>query len=101
MVLIGLATACLASCGQSDPKASAKTTGDWVLQRATMSGACHVKEAPSLPNLGDVLATKPDKVAICKEAKARDTDDAGDKTKCFTYTRGAVDTCKAAGINLP
>ena len=79
-----------------------RTTADpWVLQRATMSGACHVKPEPALPNLGALLATKNGRKAICDEALTRRTTDVTETTNCFEYTVGAKQQCKNEGVTLP
>jgi len=71
-VVVGLPTALLSPCGQSETGGATLRGSDWVLQRATISGACRVQTAPPLPGLGEVLATKPTAIAICREAAARD-----------------------------
>jgi hypothetical protein len=86
----------------ANPSTDSRTTSDpWVLQRATMSGACHVKPQPAVPNLGALLATKNGRKAICEEALARRTTDATESTKCFEYTVGAKQQCKEEGVTLP
>jgi hypothetical protein len=73
---------------------------DWVISRATMSGACHVQPETSRPYLGVLLPGKyPTRKASCEKAKALNTSDASDTSK--DYTRGAVDGCKADGVTLP
>ncbi|GFZ86159.1 hypothetical protein [Sphingobium fuliginis] len=79
----------------------AAETANWVLQRASMSGACHVKLEPAKPELGAVIAKKPTRAEICAEAKARHADDAADTGKCFAYTAGAIAECAKEKITLP
>ena len=97
----------LVTCGpdrQSDSKLAeekATTAPQWVLQRSTMAGACHVKAEPALPNLGAVITTRPDRKRICEEALRRNGDDAADTQTCLEYTAGAKKECRAEGIALP
>jgi hypothetical protein len=81
--------------GQSLP------SSDWNLRRNTGNGACSVQPADSVPQLGAFLAKHPTRKAACEDALARHTDDASDTTKCFAYTNGTKDACKADGIQLP
>lgn len=90
----------LGGCGRA-PADRGVAASDWVLQRATMSGACHVQPAPAKPELGALLASKPSRKAACQEALARKTDDAADTGRCFAYTRGAISECAKEGIVLP
>lgn len=76
------------------------SSGDWNLRRNTGNGACSVQPADSMPQLGAFLAKHPTRKAACEDAKARKTDDAGDTTKCFTYTSGTKDACKKDGVDL-
>lgn len=77
------------------------SSGDWNLRRNTSNGACSVQPADSMPQLGAFLAKHPTRKAACEDAKSRKTDDAGDTTKCFTYTSGTKDECKRDGVDLP
>jgi hypothetical protein len=77
------------------------SSGDWNLRRNTGNGACSVQPADSMPQLGAFLAKHPTRKAACEDAKSRKTDDAGDATKCLTYTSGTKDACKNDGIDLP
>jgi hypothetical protein len=89
----------LSGCGGTPAERGAAS--DWVLQRSTSAGACHVKLATAKPDLGELLATKPTRKAACQEALARKTDDATDRQGCLAYTRGAIAECAKDGIALP
>jgi hypothetical protein len=77
------------------------SSGDWNLRRNTGNGACSVQPTDSSPQLGEFLARHPNRKTACENAKARHSDDASDKTKCFAYTQGTKDECKKDGIDLP
>lgn len=75
---------------------------NWIIPRATSSGACHVQLETSRPILGVPLpGSYPTQKAACLKAKDLNTDDSSDTSKCFAYTQGAVDGCKANGVPLP
>jgi hypothetical protein len=74
-------------------------SANWDLRRNVGNGACFVQPSDSSP-VGELLKTHPTRKAACGDAKARKTDDAGDKTKCFTYTTGTKDECKREGVDL-
>jgi hypothetical protein len=74
---------------------------DWVVARATTSGACAVQSADSRPILGIVLATKPTAKEACSTAKDLQSSDISDTSRCFEYTNGATSTCSGEGITLP
>lgn len=92
---------CLALAGSVSVSADAHAE-NWVNSRAVMSGACHVQKETSRPYIGELLpGTYPDEKSACQKAKDLNTDDADDKQKCFTYTKGATSSCKKAGVQLP
>lgn len=79
---------------------AASPSGDWDLRRNVGNGACFIQPTQSSPVGGELLKTHPTRKAACQDAQARRTDDAGDKTKCFTYTNGTIDECKKEGVDL-
>jgi hypothetical protein len=83
------------------PAGLASPSDEWNLRRNTGNGACSVQPADSAPQLGTLLATHPTRKAACQDALTRHTDDASDTSKCFAYTKGTKDACKADGIQLP
>jgi len=74
---------------------------DWIVARATTSGACAVQSADSRPILGIVLATKPTAKEACSAAKDLQSSDISDTSKCFEYTNGAKSKCSDEGVTLP
>ena len=77
----------------------ASSSGNWDLRRNVGNGACFIQPSDSSP-IGVLLKTHPNRKAACVDAKARHTDDPGDTSKCFGYTTGTKDECKAEGIDL-
>ena len=74
---------------------------DLIIARASTSGACHVQDEKSRPILGKPLAGKYAGVkAACDAAKALYTDDPSDEKKCQDFTRGTMDACKKAKVEL-
>jgi hypothetical protein len=90
--LMGLVAASLLLLG-------AAPAGDWDLRRNSSNGACFVQPSKS-STVGVLLKTHPTRKAACEDAKVRHTDDAGDASKCFTYTTGTKDECKKEGVEL-
>jgi hypothetical protein len=86
----------------SMPAVDSARAAEWLISRARMSGACHVQLETSRPYLGEPLPGKyPNRKASCDRAKALHTSDVTDTAKCFDYTQGAKDGCRADGVNLP
>jgi len=78
---------------------SASSSGNWDLRRNVGNGACFIQPSDSSP-IGALLKTHPNRKAACEDAKARRTDDPGDASKCYGYTTGTKDECKAEGVDL-
>ena len=89
----------LAIAGVTVPALAAPS--DWIVRRSVTSGTCFIVPITSSPNLGPVIATKPDAAEACKAAAALKTDDAGDRAHCFDYTLTGISFCHAKGVDLP
>lgn len=77
----------------------ASSSSTWDLRRNVSNGACFIQPSDSSP-IGALLKTHPTRKEACEDAKARQTDDAGDTTKCFGYTSGTKDACSKEGVDL-
>jgi len=93
MLAIVTSAVCLFALGTASP------SSDWDLRRIVSNSACIVQKSDS-SSIGELLKTHPTRKAACEDARDRHTDDATDKTKCFTYTSGTKDECKKEGVNL-
>lgn len=76
------------------------SSSEWDLRRDSMGATCIVQPSESSP-IGELLKTHPTRKAACQDARSRYTDDAGDKSKCFSYRPGTIDSCKKEGVDLP
>lgn len=76
------------------------SAADWIIARASSSGACNVQEETSRPILGTPIGKFPTRKAACERAKALKSSDASDTGKCYAYTRGAEQACRQDNVSL-
>jgi hypothetical protein len=72
----------------------------WMITKVTTSNTCHVLLSTASP-IGVVVSRHDSRKEACAEALALYDDTLTDKSKCFTYGKGTVDSCEKEGVKLP
>ncbi|RYD64272.1 MAG: hypothetical protein EOP83_10180 [Verrucomicrobiaceae bacterium] len=91
----------VSSCSAESQVDEEKTGTDWLVRKTTTASACAVQPEGELPTLGVEIARRPNLKGACEAAHDLHDAEMSDSKRCWTYTQGAINRCKSAGITLP
>ena len=74
---------------------------DWQVRRNKETVTCSVQPANRKPLEGNLVSVHANRVAACKDALARNTNEVANAKGCIVYAPGTMAECRKDGVFLP